>query len=192
MNYKINLPNSFLKKQLRSIWMFYINFCKYKIYEIGEDVYISIGVRLWAKNIIKIGKSVYIGKNSIIQTNCIINDYVLFGENVAIVGKFDHNFKQIGVPISAASKIRDNDFKFNFNDNISPTIIGSDVWIGYGCIILEGVNVGSGCIVAAGSVVTKNLEPYWIYGGIPAKKIKKRFDTEEDEILHKEKLHLIA
>jgi acetyltransferase-like isoleucine patch superfamily enzyme len=192
MNYKINLPNSFLKKQLRSIWMFYIKFCKYKIYEIGEDVYISIGVRLWAKNIIKIGKSVYIGKNSIIQTNCIINDYVLFGENVAIVGKFDHNFKQIGVPISAASKIRDNDFKFNFNDNISPTIIGSDVWIGYGCIILEGVNVGSGCIVAAGSVVTKNLEPYWIYGGIPAKKIKKRFDTEEDEILHKEKLHLIA
>ena len=190
LNYKINLPNSFLKKQIRSIWMFYIRYIKYKMYEIGEDVYISIGVRLWAKNFIKIGKSVYIGKNSLIQTNCIIKDYVLFGENVAIVGKFDHNFKQIGVPISAASKIRDNDF--NFHDNIPPTVIGSDVWVGYGTIILEGVNVGNGCIVAAGSIVTKDLEPYWIYGGVPAKKIKKRFDSEEQEKMHIEKLHLIV
>jgi acetyltransferase-like isoleucine patch superfamily enzyme len=160
------------------------------MYDIGDDVYISIGVRLWAKNNISIGKSVYIGRNSIIQTNCIIKDYVLFGENVAIVGKFDHNFKQIGVPISAASKIRDNDF--NFSNKTSPTVIGSDVWIGFGTIILEGVNIGDGCIVAAGTIVTKDLEPYWIYAGSPAKKIKKRFDSIEDEKLHLEKLNLIA
>jgi chloramphenicol O-acetyltransferase type B len=189
MDYKINLPNSFLKKQIRSIWMFYIRHFKYKIYEIGDDVYISIGVRLWAKNNIKIGKSVYIGRNSIIQTNCIIKDYVLFGENVAVIGKYDHNFKQIGVPISAASKIRDDNFISN--ENILPAIIGSDVWVGYGTIILEGVNIGNGCIVAAGSLVTKNLDPYWIYGGVPAKKIKKRFDNDEDEKLHISKLNFI-
>jgi len=54
------------------------------------------------------------------------------------------------------------------------------------------VTVGNGCIVAAGSIVTKDLEPYWIYAGSPAKKIKKRFDSELDETLHIEKLHLIA
>lgn len=64
------------------------------------------------------------------------------------------------------------------------TIIGDDVWIGHGSIIMSGVNIGSGCIIAAGSVVTKDLEPYYIYAGVPAKKIKKRFETIEEELLH--------
>lgn len=53
-------------------------------------------------------------------------------------------------------------------------IIGDDVWIGYGAQIMPGVNISDGCVIAAGAVVTKNTEPYGIYGGIPAKKIKHR------------------
>jgi len=55
-------------------------------------------------------------------------------------------------------------------------IVEDDVWIGMNCLILSGVTIGKGSVVAAGSVVTKNVEPYSIVGGNPAKEIKKRFD----------------
>ncbi len=58
-------------------------------------------------------------------------------------------------------------------------IIGNDVWIGANVIILPGVNIGDGAIIAAGAVVTKSVEPYAVVGGIPAKVIKYRF-AEED------------
>lgn len=58
------------------------------------------------------------------------------------------------------------------------TIIEDDVWIGYGVKILSGVKIGKGVIVAAGAVVTKDLEPYGIYGGVPAKLIRYRFPEE--------------
>jgi virginiamycin A acetyltransferase len=63
-----------------------------------------------------------------------------------------------------------------------PIIIEDEVWIGYGVIILSGVKIGKGAIVAAGSIVSNNIEPYSIYGGIPAKKIKNRFS---DDVINK-------
>lgn len=60
-----------------------------------------------------------------------------------------------------------------------PIIIGNDVWIGANVVILPGVHIGDGAILAAGAVVTKDVEPYSIAGGVPAKEIKKRFSKEE-------------
>lgn len=57
--------------------------------------------------------------------------------------------------------------------------IGNDVWIGYDVKIMAGVHIGNGAIVAAGSVVTSNVEPYTIVGGVPAKEIRKRFSDED-------------
>lgn len=57
--------------------------------------------------------------------------------------------------------------------------IGNDVWIGTGAMILQGVRIGDGAIIAAGAVVTKDVEPYSIVGGVPAKLIKYRFDEEQ-------------
>ena len=56
------------------------------------------------------------------------------------------------------------------------TVIGNDVWIGYQATIMPGIEVGDGAIIAAKSVVTKNVEPYSIVGGNPARLIRKRFD----------------
>ncbi len=61
--------------------------------------------------------------------------------------------------------------------------IGNDVWVGARAIILDGISIGDGAIIAAGSVVTKDVESYSIVGGIPAKKIRNRFNDEEIEFL---------
>ncbi|MCI8526879.1 DapH/DapD/GlmU-related protein [Lachnospiraceae bacterium 42-17] len=58
------------------------------------------------------------------------------------------------------------------------TIIGNDVWIGCGSIIMDGITIGDGAVIGAGSVVTKDVLPYSIIAGVPAKLIRKRFDNE--------------
>ena len=64
------------------------------------------------------------------------------------------------------------------------TNIGNDVWIGYKAMIMAGVTIGDGAIIAARSVVTKDVAPYSIVGGNPAKEIKKRFSKEQiDKLL---------
>lgn len=63
-------------------------------------------------------------------------------------------------------------------DNKGDIIIGNDVWIGYEAVIMSGVHIGDGAIIAARSVVTKDIPPYTIVGGIPAKEIRKRFDPD--------------
>lgn len=68
-------------------------------------------------------------------------------------------------------------------DNKGDIVIGSDVWIGYEAVILAGVTVGDGAIIAARAVVTKDVPPYTVVGGIPAKPIRKRFSDETIERL---------
>lgn len=61
-------------------------------------------------------------------------------------------------------------------DNKGDIVIGNDVWIGYEAVILSGVTIGDGAIIGARAVVTKEVPPYTIVGGVPAKPIRKRFD----------------
>lgn len=63
-------------------------------------------------------------------------------------------------------------------DNKGDIVVGSDVWIGYEAVILAGVTIGDGAIIGTRAVVTKDVPPYTIVGGIPAKPIRKRFDDE--------------
>lgn len=62
----------------------------------------------------------------------------------------------------------------NFTANFAPVKIGERCWIGTSALILEGVTIGDGAVVAAGAVVTKDVEPYTVVGGVPAREIKKR------------------
>lgn len=162
-------------KNIRDLYLIKI---KWRQYKIAGGFHAGARVRLWARNSIVIGKNFYIGRDSQIETDCIIGDYVIFGNKVAIVGKYDHNFQQIGVPVRMAMQIRDVDYNWKGKEE-NPVIIGNDVWVGYGSIIMSGVKIGDGAIIAAGSVVVKDVEPYTIFGGVPAKKIKDRFETSE-------------
>lgn len=111
----------------------------------------------------------YVGWGSVICPKVTIGNFTMIAYNVFILGG-DHNYKVAGVPTVFAGR-----------DVTKPTIIGDDVWIGAGSIIMSGVTIGDGSIIAAGSVVTKDVEPYCIYGGNPAKKIKDRFSEEEKQ-----------
>ncbi len=167
-----------MRKVLKSIRNSYLVKIKWRKYKIGKNFYASRQVHLWAKEVLEIGDNFYIGKYCIIGTDAIIGDNVIIGNNVSFVGKYDHHYQQIGLPIRLASQIRDVDYNWKgLGQRIS---IGEDVWIGYGAIILSGVTIGQGSIIAAGSVVTKDVEPYSIYAGSPAKKIRNRFDSEAD------------
>ena len=63
-------------------------------------------------------------------------------------------------------------------DNKGDIVIGNDVWIGYEAVIMSGVHVGDGAVIASRAVVTKDVPPYTIVGGTPAREIRKRFDTD--------------
>lgn len=68
-------------------------------------------------------------------------------------------------------------------DNKGDIVIGNDVWIGYEAVVMAGVTIGDGAIIGTRAVVTKDVPPYTIVGGVPAKPIRKRFDDETIERL---------
>jgi maltose O-acetyltransferase len=124
---------------------------------------------------IKIQRSVYIGSgnNIVIGNNCQINelarlDNVVIGNNVMIaresiiLGKM-HESNDVNVPMNEQG-VKD----------VRQTIIEDDVWLGLRVVVMPGVTISKGTIIAAGAVVTKDTEPFSIYGGVPAKLIKRR------------------
>jgi len=167
---------------LRYLRLLYLIHFKWRKFTFGKNPYIGRTVYMWAKHPIIIGDNFYIGKFSQIECDAEIGNNVMFANCVALVGRYDHNYTEIGVPIRLASKIRDKDYSWKgLNEKI---VIGDDVWVGYGSIILSGVKIGQGSIIAAGSLVTRDVEPFSIYAGNPARKIKDRFESEADKNEH--------
>lgn len=126
----------------------------------------------------------YVGADSIIQ-NSEIKKYCSIGPRV-LIGLGEHPVNQISTsPVFYSTQnqlgkslIVDKQFL-----EYQKTYIGNDVWIGAGSIVKAGVTIGDGVIIGAGSVVTKDLEEYGIYAGVPAKLIRTRFNSEQVKIL---------
>lgn len=119
-----------------------------------------------------VGTYAYIGPRCTICSKVFIGDFSMLANNVMIVGG-DHYYKNPNMPII-----------FSGRQDSRETHIGRDCWIGAGSIIMAGVTIGDGSIIAAGSVVVKDVPPYVIYGGNPARLIKRRFE-EDTEIAYK-------
>jgi acetyltransferase-like isoleucine patch superfamily enzyme len=155
---------------------------KWRRYSLGRGFHAGRQVVLWAPNELKIGNDCYIGRYSQIECDADIGHSVIMANMVSFVGRYDHHFRHVGTPTRLSRQIRDPDYDWKGND-IKVTV-GDDVWIGYGAIILSGVTIGEGSVIAAGSVVTKDVDAYTIVGGNPAHKICDRFKNSEDMHLH--------
>ncbi len=73
--------------------------------------------------------------------------------------------------------------RFEYGAGHQPCVIGNDVWIAANVVVLRGVKIGNGAVIGAGAIVTKDVEPYSIVAGVPAKKLKKRFDEDTIVVL---------
>lgn len=148
----------------------------------GRDLHVGKGARLWAPKCLDIGDCVYIGKQVHIEANCRIGSYCLLANRVAIVGRHDHDFSAVGLPMRFAPWVGGNRFPNEYADE--EAVIEDDVWLGYGTVVLTGVTVGRGSVVAVGSVVTRDIPPYSIAAGVPAKVIGHRFQDAHTIALH--------
>lgn len=90
--------------------------------------------------------------------------------------KCEHNFAREWIHELNKQDLSEFKIKYNQASKKPLPIIGNDVWIGYGAVVLNGVTIGDGAVIAAGAVVTKDVPPYAVVGGNPAKIIKYRFD----------------
>jgi len=133
------------------------------VIDIGTDTVIESNFKFGLKEKIVIGDNCEINEGVYIQS-AIIGNYVLIAHNVSILA-ITHNFKD------KTQMIIHQGFT-----EVKPVVIGDDVWIGRNAIILPGISLGQGAIVGAGAVVTKNVEPYMIVGGTPARVIGRRGD----------------
>lgn len=156
----------------------------------GNNI-INYGVQI---NDSYIGKGTYIAKNSeIIKTK--IGKFCSIGQNVKIVaGRHPlspyvstHPFfyspllKKVGFINFENSQFED--YRYSKIDRNYFVTIGNDVWIGSNVTILDGVDIGDGAVVGAGAVVTKDVSPYTIVVGVPAKKVSDRFTEDEKNFL---------
>ncbi|NQU38475.1 MAG: acetyltransferase [Lentisphaerae bacterium] len=152
---------------------------------VGNHVHIGPGTLIEApRDTLTIEDHVFIGNSCTIQTPGRIGKYTMISNSVGIVGRMDHDFHVVGKPMRLAPWV--GDIK-NYTDWPDASVdIGEDVWVGYGAIILSGISVGRGAIVAAGAVVTKDVSPYAVVAGNPA--ILKKMRFTEDEITEHERL----
>lgn len=130
----------------------------------GQNVNINKGVYFGN------GSNITIGNNSSIEVACQIANDTTIGNDVmiapeVIIFSVGHETSDTSIPMREQG-----------NTQPRPVSIGNDVWIGQRAIILPGVTIGNGAIVAAGAIVTKNVDDFHVVGGNPAKVIKSRTD----------------
>ena len=150
--------------------------------EIGDYSYIDTNVQLEVYSPIKIGKYVHITSDVHIQSGdeVIIGDYACVASGTKIYAS-SNTYK--------TSDGREKDILLSMSSSAppelqsvvrSPVIIEEYAFVGLNCVVLPGVRIGRGAIIGAGSVVTKDIPPYMIAVGIPAKPVKKRVIPESE------------
>tara|TARA_B110001450_G_C17637054_1_gene487630 strand:- start:490 stop:1143 length:654 start_codon:yes stop_codon:yes gene_type:complete len=142
--------------------------------KIGKKVRVDKGTEIHK---LELGDYSSISGPSYIE-DAIIGKYCSIARNT-VIAPSSHNYEWV----STSHLLTLKDFGFINEDILSsqadPVIIGNDVWIGINAIVLRGIKIGDGAVVAAGAVVTKDVAPYSIVGGVPAKHIKFRYSKNQ-------------
>ena len=142
-----------------------------RLAKIGKDTNIHPTALIREGGFVTIGNHCLINHNNLIQAgkskngSITIGDYVHTGANVMMIA-FNHGFYTRDIPTKQQDYLE------------APIVIGNDVWIGGGAIILAGVTIGKGAVIAAGAVVNRDVPEYAIVGGVPAKVLKYRTDEK--------------
>lgn len=145
----------------------------------------TVPMNVFPLECVKLGKYSY-GELNIItfgkSTKLNIGNFVSIAQNVAFILDAEHYTDRFSTfPFNVKLLRTCSSEAFSKGD----ITVDDDVWIGYGSIIMSGVHIGQGSVIAAGSVVTKDVPAYAIVGGVPAKVIKYRFDDEIKAIMMK-------
>ena len=117
---------------------------------------------------ITIGFGSGIGANSVIPSDVVIGRYDMIGQETMIFTS-NHRMDRLDIPMGQQGMTQTR-----------PVIIGDDVWIGARCTILPGVHIGKGAVIGAGAVLTKDVPPYEVWGGNPARKLKSRKNDQSE------------
>ncbi len=132
-----------------------------------------------------VGEMTYVGASELVNTD--IGKFCSIAKGCAI-GLAEHRISYASTSPVFYEKINSTGRSW-VKDNSDPIEgrikLGNDVWVGRNAIVLSGVNIGNGAVIAAGAVVTKDVPAYAIVGGVPAKMIKMRFLPEISEVLLK-------
>jgi acetyltransferase-like isoleucine patch superfamily enzyme len=177
----INLSPRYLSFILRSLpnflWPLQWFIIKKSFKKTGVNFKFGYNSQFYDHRLIEIGDNVFMGLNTVINTNVpiIINNNVMFGRGVVIMGG-DHNIGVVGKSMR---------FVKTGGKNSSITI-EKDVWVGSNVLILKGVIIGEGAVIGAGSVVVKSIPPYTVSVGNPCKPIKLRFNGDDLKLHLKE------
>ena len=140
---------------------------QYRLRRCGAGTYIGPRVTI-RPGTCSVGCESFIGPECWLAVNDLtIGHFVMLAGRVAVVGG-DHRFDVVGTPSIHAGR-----------DVAQPVVIEDDAWLGHGAIVMHGVRIGEGAIVASGALVTKDVEPYSIVGGVPAKALRMRFEPED-------------
>lgn len=141
--------------------------------EATYDIGVLIASGTIVQNDVKIGEYSYINRNSYVE-NCTIGKYCSISSGVYIC-PYEHNYSLITThPLANRESIE---------PKRKGVKIGNDVLISLNAIILEGIQIGDGAVIGAGAIVTKDVKPYEIVAGVPAKHIKFRFSQDKIDYL---------
>lgn len=154
-------PYALFSKQIR-YWI-----CKHLFSECGKNVNIEHGADIGTGRHIKIGDNSGIGVNCWVRGPVEIGKDVMMGPEVIIL-TYNHRYDRLDIPMRLQGHMP-----------AKKVVIEDDVWIGTRAIILPGVHIGKGSIIGAGAVVTKDVPPYAIVAGNPARIIKYRKEPKE-------------
>lgn len=153
---------------------------------LGRNVHIGIGSVLEASEHLAIADDVYIGKGCTLEVNGSVGRGTMLANRVGLIGRHDHDVRAVGRLVRHAPWIGDADFDPALR--AERLVVEDDVWIGYGAIVLSGVTVGRGAIVAAGALVARDVPPYAVVAGVPARVCGWRY-TDADVTRHETVLY---
>ena len=143
----------------------------------GSNVHMQSSAVIYSPNKLCIlGDNVGIGHYCVINCDVVIGNDVMLAAHVGLIARNAHQTDLAGVTMFDGP--RGDQYKI---------VIEDDVWIGYGAIVLSGVTIGRGAVVAAGAVVTKDVPPYTMMMGVPARPVRQRF-TEAQIAEHEQML----